>query len=270
VILAGTGKVIRNPDYPEHERILRHGGSIPAAALELGVCTPWFDGGRAKGVAADLAASGLAFPVVHAEKAIGATLSADDPAAAIARFAANVELARAVGATTVVLHLWELPTGDTLLERNLAALPAVLDVCEATGVVLAVETIPCTDGTPLGNARRVLEADMRARVTLDTEFLAYHGELEAALAADWLWQDGRVRHLHVKDFGGALRGVDGSRRYLIPGEGSLDLAAFFSGLRARGYAGTVTLEAPGVREDGEPDWPRIAEGLRRLRTLASA
>jgi sugar phosphate isomerase/epimerase len=268
VILAGTGTVTRNPDFPEHERILRHGGSIPAAALELGVCTPWFDDGAAPRVAVDLAASGLAFPVVHAEKAIGAALSAGDPAPAIERFSANVELARAVGATTVVLHLWELPDGDRLLERNLAALPALLDVAEASGIVLTVETIPCSVGTPLANVRRALEADPRTRVTLDTEFLAFHGELEAALAADWLW-DGSVAHVHVKDFGGALRRADGSRRYLIPGEGSLDLAAFFSGLRGGGYAGTITLEAPGVRDDGEPDWPRIADGLRRVHALAS-
>jgi sugar phosphate isomerase/epimerase len=269
MILAGTGMVTRNPDFPEHERILRHGGSIPAEALELGLCTPWFEDGAAERIGAELAASGLSFPVVHAEKAIGARLSDDDPSTAVARFAANVELARAVGATTVVLHLWELPAGDTLLERNLAALPALLDVAAAAGIVLTVETIPCSVGTPLTNVRRTLEADERVRVTLDTEFLAFHGELEAAFDADWLWRDGRVAHVHVKDFGGSLRRPDGSRRYLIPGEGSLDLPAFLGALRDRSYDATITLEAPGVQDDGEPDWPRIAEGLQRLRELAS-
>jgi sugar phosphate isomerase/epimerase len=138
------------------------------------------------------------------------------------------------------------------------------------GLVLAVETIPCTDGTPLADVRRAVEADPRTRVTLDTEFLALYGELEAAVAADWLWEDGgRVTHVHVKDFGGGLRSEDGRRRYLVPGDGSLDLGGFFAGLRARGFAGTVTLEAPGVGEDGEPDLQLVAEGLRRLRELVA-
>jgi sugar phosphate isomerase/epimerase len=269
VILAGTGTVTRHPDFPEHERIVRHAAALHADGLELVACSAWFDGDAAL-VAAQLRAAGLSFPVVHAEKSIGAGLSAHDPRAWVARFAANCSFAQAVGGGTVVLHLWELPDGDRLLERNLAALPRLLDVTDGAGLTLAVETIPCSVGSPLTNLRRVLEADARARVTLDTEFLALHGELLEAVAADWLWDDdGRVAHVHVKDFAGALRGTDGRRRYLIPGEGSLDLAAFFAGLRTRGYDGTVTLEAPGVRDDGEPDLPRIAAGLRRLRRLVA-
>jgi sugar phosphate isomerase/epimerase len=269
VILAGTGTVTRHPDFPQPERIVRHAAALPADGLELVACGAWFDGDPAL-VAAQLRAAGLSFPVVHAEKSIGAGLSADDPRAWVTRFAANCSFARGVGGRTVVLHLWELPDGDRLLERNLAAVPRLLDVTDGEGLTLAVETIPCSVGSPLANLRRVVEADARVRVTLDTEFLALHGELLEAVAADWLWDDGgRVAHVHVKDFAGTLRGPDGRRRYLIPGEGSLDLAAFFAGLRARGYDGTVTLEAPGVRDDGEPDLPRITEGLRRLRRLVA-
>lgn len=266
MILAGTGTVTRSPDFTEHERILRHGPRVPADGLELVTYGGWLDG-RTAAVAADLRGSGLRFPVVHAEKAIGAELSAEDASPALARFEANLELAGAVGARTVVLHLWELPDGDTLLERNLAALPALLDRCDEAGVVLAVETIPCTLGSPLRNVRRALAADPRTRVTLDTEFLALHDELEEALAADWLWRDGRVVHVHVKDFDGALRDGEGRRRYLVPGEGTLELDGFFAGARRRGFAGTVTLEAPGVDERGLPDLRRIEEGLRRVREL---
>jgi hypothetical protein len=46
--------------------------------------------------------------------------------------------------------------------------------------------------------------------------------------------------------------------------------AIGAGLGARGFAGTVMLEAPGVGEDGEPDLPLVAEGLRRLRELVAA
>ena len=116
------------------------------------------------------------------------------------RLERNCRLAAALGATIVVLHLWELPVGDRRLEENLALLPACLDVAETFGLTLAVETIPCSVDSPLENVHRAIEADERCRVTLDTEFLALHGQLEAALADDVLWE--RVAHVHVKDYAG--------------------------------------------------------------------
>src|SRR4029077_17870981 len=118
-----------------------------------------------------------------------------EPEAALAQLASNCRLAASLGATLVVLHLWELPGGDRRLEQNLAFLPACLDVADAAGVTLTVETIPCSVGSPLENVRRALETDDRCRITLDTEFLAHHGQLEAALADDALWA--RVAHVHV-------------------------------------------------------------------------
>ena len=37
-------------------------------------------------------------------------------------------------------------------------------------------------------------------IALDTEFLAMHNQLEAVSKADWLWQQNRVRHIHIKDY----------------------------------------------------------------------
>jgi sugar phosphate isomerase/epimerase len=204
----------------------------------------------------DLGSAGLRFATAHSDKRIGAELL-DNPQAALAQLRSNCRLAAALGATIVVLHLWELPVGDRRFEENLALLPACLDVAEAAGVTLAVETIPCSLGSPLENVRRAIERDERCRVTLDTEFLARHGQLGTALADDSLWE--RVVHLHVKDYAGSLRDPDGTRRYLIPGEGNIDFEQVFATLRQRHYRGALTLEVSAVTHDGKVDERRFRQ-----------
>ncbi len=246
--LISTGSVTRNPDFADHLRIVRY---VPPADLELSIYTAWDEG-----VVDDL--HGLPIVVAHADKAIGATLSGDHPA--LDRFGLNCRIAAALGATTIVLHLWELPDGDRYLERNLAHLPRLLDAAEEQGLTLAVETIPCTLGTPLDNVRRACERDPRCRVTLDTEFLALHGQLDRAHELGEL-----IAHVHVKDFDPAVWGTR-PRRYLLPGEGTLDIDGFLDRLP---YDGTLTLEMSAVGADGEIDADRLEAACVWLRRLVA-
>jgi sugar phosphate isomerase/epimerase len=250
---ASTGLVNRFPDAAPHEAIVEWFPRLhDVDGFELGIGRGW-DAAR---VEHDLRSAGLRFATAHADKRIGAELL-DDPQAALAELQSNCRLAAALGATILVLHLWELPVGDRRLAENLALLPTCLDVAEAAGVTLAVETIPCSIGSPLENVGRALERDDRCRVTLDTEFLARHGELDAALADDSLWE--RVVHIHVKDYGGSLRDRDGTRRYLIPGEGMIDFNRVFDTLHRRAYEGALTLEVSAVTADGDVDEQRVLQ-----------
>ncbi|HKP18046.1 MAG TPA: TIM barrel protein [Gaiellaceae bacterium] len=242
-----TGCVTREPDFADHHRIRRH---IPPVELEVSIHKDWDEG-----VVDDLA--GLPIVTAHAVKAIGATLSGDDPA--FDRFALDCRIASALGARLLVLHLWELPDGDRYLDRNLAHLPALLDLAEEHGLALTVETVPCTAGTPVENVVRACERDDRCRVTLDTEFLGLHGQLDAALEIAEL-----VAHVHAKDFRPDVWGTK-PRRYFLPGEGVLDIFGFLERLR---HDGTVTLEFSAVRDDGTVDAVRLEEGLAWLHRLA--
>ncbi len=261
IVLASTGTLTRTPDFTDHRRILDHGARIAADGLELVVYEAWYE--RIADVTRALASSGLTFPVVHADKRIGAGLSGDEARASLDRFTANAALARELGARTLVLHLWELPDGDRFLHRNLVHLPALLDIADAHGAVLAVETVPASAGSPLANVRRAHERHERCRVTLDTEFLAVHGELEQSLAADWLWEEERVAHVHVKDSDGSWPRA----RYLAPGEGRLDLERFLGGVARRGFAATVTLEAPAIGAEGQVEQARLERALALVRSL---
>lgn len=266
-ILCSTGIVTRGPDKTDHKAILEHAPKLGAAGYELHLYEAWH--GHLDEVVEDLRSSDLSFPAVHADKSIGAGLGSEDvdeADEALASLEVNCRAAAALGAKTLVLHLWEQPSSDEAIERNVDRLPACLDTADAYGIQLAVETIQGTWGMPLTNIRLALERDPRCRVTLDTEFLAFHGQLAESIAADWLWADDRVRHVHLKDFDGRMRD-GGGRRYLLPGEGTLDLQGFINGLLERGYDGAITLEGNAIGPSGELDEARlqqIADVVRQL------
>ena len=259
-ILCSTGAATRHPKRADH-RLIADVHDLPCAGFELSIYPGWVEDVDA--VAEGIAALALPIETAHAEKVVGARLSEGD-SRAVERLERSARLAAHVGARLLVLHLWELPLGDRQLERNLDLLPACADVAEQAGLKLGIETIPCSVGSPLANVARAVEREPRCVAVLDTEFLALHGEFGAAPDAGL-----PVGHVHVKDFAGEIRHGDPRTRYLLPGEGALDLDGFLDRLRADGYDGTVTLEPSAVDPDGGLDRTRLAAIATALRALDS-
>jgi len=257
-VLLSTGAMTRDSVQTDHREIVTHAPGLGLSRFELAMYSAWY--GHLDEVVSDLRESGLSFPVVHAEKSIGAGLGSEDSGeseGALETLEVNCREATALGAKTLVVHLWERPSGDTYIERNLEHLPTCIDTAAAYDLTLAVETIPGDAGRPLENIRLALERDPRTRITLDSEFLGLYGQLGDAVAEDWLWAEQFVQHVHLKDFDGRLR-RNGVRRYLLPGEGSLDLQTFLTGLGQRGYAGTFSIEATAVDMEGRLDPARLS------------
>jgi sugar phosphate isomerase/epimerase len=269
-VLCSTGAFTRERDAFDYRAILKYGPALDVDGLELLFYRQWYE--QIDQIAADLGASGLRFPAMHAEKSIGPALGSADPAEqtrALEKLAQNCRLAQRLGTEVLVLHLWGTPESDKQLERNLGSLGACITLAADAGMALAVETIPCVQADPLTNVRRAIGQDARARVALDTEFLAYHGQLEEALAADWLWQGQRVRHVHIKDYDGQMTDGEQRRRYLHPGEGKIDFAAFFAGLAWRGFGGNISLEATVIGPALMVDLPRLQTSLSDLRMVVA-
>lgn len=265
-LLCSTGAFTRDPDRTDYRPILDDGPHLDVDGFEVLFYSSWYPAQKA--IAASLSASGLAFPAIHTEKHIGPLLGSGQPAdraEALRRLAANCAFAGEIGARLAILHLWGLPTADDCIANNLAALGDCLAVVEDHGLELALETVPCRRADPLSHIRRALEQDGRVCIALDTEFLAHHAQLDAALAADWLWARGRVRHIHIKDYDGSLLGPDGRRRYLHPGEGHLDFTRLFATLGEHGFCGSVSLEAPAVDAGGAVHGECIRRSLALLR-----
>jgi sugar phosphate isomerase/epimerase len=259
-ILCSTGAVTRHPTRADH-RLIADARDLPCDGFELSIYPSWVD--EVDRVAAEIAALGLPIETAHAEKSVGARLSEGDRRA-VDRLEGSARIAARAGARLLVLHLWELPLGDRQLARNLGLLSACADVAHAAGLTLGVETIPCSIGSPLRNVARAVEREPRCVAVLDTEFLAHHGQLDEALDAGL-----PVGHVHLKDYAGELKQGDPRTRYLLPGEGSLDLDGFLTALAVQGYDGAATLEASAVDPDGGLDRNRLAAIAGALRALDS-
>lgn len=269
LIACSTGAISRGPDATDDQLIDRWCPEIAADAFEIMYYDPWY--GRSDAIAARLRDLGLRCVAVHAEKSIGPSLLAEDAASRARVFAhlrENCRFTRDLGGSVLVLHLWGLPDADARLDEQLAILPRLIDIAEDEGVQLGIETIPCTVSTPLENLGRVIAADPRTRVVLDTEFLSMQGQLDAALDHEALWSDDRVVHIHIKDFDGREVDADGRRRYLHPGDGDIPFGRWLAGVAAHGYTGPLSLESSVVSRAGEVDIARLNETLARLRHLA--
>lgn len=265
-MLCSTGVFSRDPDLSSIEVVTRGMRQLPDTGFEVMFYPGWYE--APADVSRQVAAVGAETPVLHTEKSIGpgaAASSVDERERAMARFAVNCRVAAANGATRLVLHLWGLPDSDTRFESNLAALPRLLDVAAQHDLSLSVESLLCRLRTPVDAVAACIDADSRAGITLDTAFLAMQDQLDRSVTDDRLWQrTGAVDHVHLKDCADVSVGW-GQVGYVHPGEGSLDLRGFLEGLQARGYTGRITLEAPALTADAEPDLERIARSLEWIR-----
>lgn len=265
-LLCSTGTFSRFPDMTDYRSILDYGPGLAVDGLEVMFFPSWT--GEIERIAAELRASGLLFPAIHAEKGIGPALISvlpEERAQGWRWLEASCRLGQLLQSNVLVLHLWGHPDSDDRLGDNLAILPDCLAIAEQHGLALAVETTPCRSGDPLGNVRRAIEQDSHCFVALDTEFLALHHQLEAALSADWLWQDQRVRHIHIKDYASALYSTDNYRPYLHPGEGAIDFKHFFAALKQHQFDRYISLEASVVNLDGTRDMEKLKRSLENLR-----
>lgn len=266
-LLCSTGAMSRNPDHTSYRQLLRYGPQLDVDGFELMFYKSWYP--ELEHIATALQASGLAIPVMHAEKDIGTILgnsSAEVRVQSVQLLAENCWLGSKIGVEVIVLHLWGWPLLDDHLEYNLELLQSCLDAVEHYGIKLAIETIPARHADPISNVHRAFQQDARSYIALDTEFLAQYQQLDEVFTTSWLWEHERIQHIHIKDFDGQPF-IDGKRRYLHPGEGNIDFARFFSQLRQHPYTGYISLESPAIDNTGYVDIARLQASLQFVREL---
>ncbi len=265
-LLCSTGTFSRFPDLTDYRSILAYGPGLEVDGFELMFYPDWT--ADIEHIAVELRKSGLLFPAIHAEKGIGPALVSSQLEVREQGWQwmqASCQLGNLLGAGILIFHLWGLPGSDERIEQNLQRLEDCITLTEEFGLELAVETIPCRRADPLSNVRRAIDQDRRSQVALDIEFLAMHNQLQTALETDWLWQQNRVRHIHIKDYDGGIYSSDNYRSYLHPGEGRINFTQFFEALRQRNFTGNISIESSVVNRDGTRDIHRLMKGLTMLR-----
>ena len=274
-LYCSTGAIIGRVNGYNFRHILRVMpplcADVPLDGLELMMLPAYLE--HLDEMAAEFAAAGLRFPIIHADKEVGTKLSTaaaqkDSTLAAEAHelWERNCAMGQMVGAGQIVLHLWGGLDSDAHLSGNLAHLDALRRRAAEYGREVLIENVPCTTADPITNLTAIHAAFPDQRYVFDTRFAAFHGQLNSLTDTPWLIGD-RLAHIHISDLhDGAERDFSRLRPILHPGEGRIDFPALLADLLGRGFAGTVTLESPVMSEAGIDD-AKLGKSLRLLRQL---
>ncbi len=247
-LYCSTGTMVGRANHWNHRLFVDYGQKIEADGFELMMVKAYYE--KLDRVVADARASGLLFPVLHAEKDIGLLLGQGEEARREARrlFRLNCEAAGAIGAEKIVLHLWSGTLSDANLETNLGELPALYAAAKACGLALLLENVPCARHDPITNLSRVAERFPDARFVYDLRFGAFHEQNEEIVASGAL-SDGRIAHMHLSDYAGPPHDFNSLRPILHLGQGIIGLEKLLPRI-APFYHGSVTLESPEILEEG--------------------
>ncbi|MFW9845662.1 MAG: sugar phosphate isomerase/epimerase family protein [Candidatus Thorarchaeota archaeon] len=146
---------------------------------------------------------------------------------------------KSLGTKVAVFHPPDremMSEGDEWKKR----LDTLLDLAEDSGCTLTIENVPylpdvdkfimdqieSNDGRPLG-------------ITIDIEFMYISGSKMRQMTSDF---GNSIHNVHFRDSDGSLVDEEGYRKYLIPGQGEVDLLSVVRELHTAGYDKALTVE----------------------------
>lgn len=267
MLLCSTGTFVGRPNGRNHRLILENAPHLHCDGFEFMMYENWYE--KQNLILSDLVSSGLSFPVVHVDKLVGELISRGqegDIETALSNFERNCAVAQALGAKLLVLHLWNGKPSDAHIERNIAQFAALNSMAKAHHLMLTVENVVCNCRDPLTHWHALAHHYPDIHFTFDTKMAAFHSQLEQHYCPEltWLWQNGRIVHLHVNDYGGGH--MDWANlRTLHPGQGHIDFDRFFAYIKSVGYCGHITAEASSMLPDGSTDLATLNQTLDFLR-----
>jgi len=249
---------------------MRYYPRLKCDGMEFMMYDSWYE--RRREVAHDLAASGIPFPTMHADKTVGDRISrdqGDDTADAVRDFRLNCEVANEIGARRLVLHLWGSVDSDRHIEHNYRVYEQLLEAARAHGLELTVENVVCSRADPMTHLGEMRALFPDCAFTIDTKMAAFHDQLALFSRPEWawLWTEGHIRHLHVNDYRGGYMDWSALKTLFI-GDGQIDFAPFFRTAGRRGYRGALTCECTAMRLDGSVDIDRLNDSLDAVRALS--
>ena len=265
-ILCSTGALIGRPNGRDFRLLKDFAGKLDCDGFELMMYSDWY--GKEKEIADFLSENGIKTPSYHCQKGIGEGISkgGEEAEDAFRRFKINAEMARAIGAEKMVMHLWDSLTSDAHIERNIEAYKELRETADASGVKLLIENVVCNQKTPMEHWCELREAYPDIEFVFDTKMADFHGQLELIYEKEyeWLWKEGHIAHYHVNDYGGGIK--DWTNMRVLPiGKGHIDFVRFLNFVKETAYEGSFTLESTAFDHKGNVDFKMLNDQIRYIR-----
>lgn len=262
-IFCSTGTFIGRPNGRDYRLIPTLAPQFDVGGFELMLYSDWYE--SLPQITDFLKDSGLSFPILHAEKGIGHLLSIGEDVEAKQNFRKNCTVAEKLGCRKMVLHLWNGPSLDERIDRNLVATKELCLIAESHGVELTVENVVAKQGSPLLYLSRLYDICPSVHFTFDTKMAAFNAELDAIYTPEyaWMWKEKAISHLHINDYAGGYMDWQNLRTMHI-GRGALDIRRFLDFIKVN-YNGTITLECLTLMPDGSYLFDEMNESLQTVR-----
>lgn len=266
-VLCSTGAIIGRPNGRDFHLLKNLAGQLDCDGFEFMMYDTWYD--RIGEIISFFKESGISTPVYHTEKSIGELISKggeENIAEAFRLFGINAEMAVAMGAEKLVLHLWGGMASDGQIENNYSAYKELRRIADENGTDLLIENVVCNVSDPMTHLNELYRRYPDIHFTYDTKMAAFHGQLEGLYDPDsaWLWKEDHIAHYHVNDYAGGYK--DWSNLKTLPiGSGNIDFERFFKFVRQTGYDGTFTVESTAFDATGAVDLDMINRETEYIR-----
>ncbi len=252
-ILCSTGALIGRPNNRNFYLLDSLKDKLNCDGFEFMMYDSWYD--RVDELSAFLHSLNISIPVVHCEKHIGEKLSAPGSIAlALRLFEINCRLAKNLGASKLVLHLYDGLTSDKYFENNLRNYSNLISIAQSYSLDLLTENVVCNCKDPTFRWNQLTEQYGDVHFTFDTKMAAFHNQLELFYSEKFLpfHKNNHIRHYHINDYGGGY--MDWQNLKTLPiGKGNIDFDKFFNFVGKSGYRDTFTVEATAFDRNGIVD-----------------
>lgn len=286
-ILCSAGAFIGRGNNYDYTLLKEYDSKLDCDGYEVMMYSAWYP--ILDEVISAVKSYNLCIPVIHAQKSLGETMcgmtsssfegvfqdsmmTAEEDEETFKegteRFLLNLKLAEGLGAQKMVLHLWNGIASDRNIEKNVERFGIWKALADKAGVDLLVENVICNKRDPLHNVSLVAKAYKDAGFVYDTKMAEFHDQTMKIFDEEyeWILREGRIRHLHVNDYGGGF--MDWGHMQVLPiGAGHVDFETFFDKLGKYGYTGDFTIEATAVSRTGEVDFNMLNDCFSKLRVL---
>lgn len=284
-ILCSTGAILGKPNNNDYRLLKEYAPRLQCDGFELMTSSSWYP--VLDDMIATVKSYGLNIPVIHSHKALGESLCGMTATFSEGRFQEyvmspeedeetyrqgtekfllNLKMAEELGAEKMVLHLWNGTVSDKNIKKNVERFGTWKALADKAGVDLMVENVICNTNDPLYNVNLVAKAYESAHFVYDTKMAEFHDQTMKLFEPEYEWivKKGRIKHLHVNDYGGGY--MDWNHMQVLPiGAGHIDFEAFFRKLGSLGYTGDYTVESTALAENGDVDYNMLNTCFERIR-----